>query len=99
MKPSEILKRAEKYLWDGTGLYEGKYTYICCAIREVEREENTDAEFLYNYIDQALNRWASAVNWLMFQPGGIPINDSIYIQAWRLNWMRRMQKYFRSIGE
>ena len=98
MKPSEILKEAEKYLWDG--LDDSLLPiHICFAIGEVEQDKDVDAEFLTDYIEQALEGFGSAAAWLREQPGGIPDTRDVYIQAWRLNWMRRMQKYFRSIGQ
>ena len=108
MKTRDLLKRAEDYLWDGTKLSLHKSDNLCSAIVLASSNNSLHAEVasrkarlaIMNALGDCVfyHRWAVQnghlpLNWDAKQKKWIPI-----IQANRLNWLRELQRQFKSKG-
>lgn len=108
MKTSTLLKRAEKYLWDGRGecpRHTKKHEFICHAVYAAA--EVVPDTFFYNY--QWLSRLIvnrlghnTYTTWAV-KRGLLPewYGDEFWplIQANRLRWLRELQREFKAKGD
>lgn len=109
MKTSTLLKRAEKYLWDGHGERPPpsvKAEFICHALDRVAMDEEAlaalcHAEWLSDLIVDRLGH-TTYTNWAVergllpeqYDAGFCPL-----IQANRLRWLRELQREFKAKGD
>lgn len=106
MKTSELLKRAEKYLWDGVGPRPraSKTNYLCAAVGfaapSMAAANRACREIMRRFHPYGLyTDWAKANghlpgNWRDYQNYWWPA-----IQANRLNWLRELQREYREKGD
>lgn len=106
MKTSTLLKRAEKYLWDGHGErphHSVKAEFICHALDMVAGDEEALAALcrLSELIVDRLGH-TTYTNWAVergllpeqYDAGFCPL-----IQANRLRWLRELQREFKAKGD
>ena len=104
MKTSELLKRAEKYLWVGVGPVKDKVVYLCHVVFDTTPDmaasfgaRDTIMDRIFPHI--SYDKWAVAnghlpIDWWDNRDYWYPI-----IQANRLNWLRELQREFREKGD
>ena len=109
MKTSDLLKRAEDYLWDGTKLSLHKSDNLCGAIVLASSNKSFHARVASRKARRAImkalgdcvfyHRWAVQnghlpLNWYAKQKKWFPI-----LQTNRLNWLRELQRQFKAKGD
>jgi len=111
VKASELLKKAEAHLWDGTGDFmrtdiNVRYS-ICGAVQNTGRGYRLAKRRITDRIMSRLDGSSYAPAWLQLNHPALAARlgrmDSatqiIYIQAWRLNWMRKLAAEFAAEGD
>lgn len=108
MKTSTLLKRAEKYLWDGHGerpLHSVKTEFICHAVYAAAGMVSDTSFYNYQWLSRlivdrlghdAYTGWAVERGLLpeRYDAGFYPL-----IQANRLRWLRELQREFKAKGD
>ena len=109
MKTSTILKRAERYLWDGHGTKRGKSVSLCGALGMASRDKGWEAVLAcahaQAHIMRALCGSVTYANWAVSEKL-LPAHwydepETWYptVQSNRLNWLRELQQKLEFKGD
>ena len=109
MKTSDLLKRAEDYLWDGTKPVLHKSDNLCSAIVLASSNKRFHDRVASRKARRAImkalgdcafyHRWAVKNGHLPIEWHTMPKKWHPIIQANRLNWLRELQRQFKSKGD
>ena len=106
MKPSKILRKAKKLMWDGYGEppdWNGKNQFICNAVVDAV-DDWKDADQITNYIESLLDGDSVEV-WLTKQGYiradlylDLPEKIQVQVQSYRQRWMNHLIKQYEEQG-
>ena len=109
MKTSNLLKRAERFLWNGVGAMNDQTSTLCGALEMASRCRDPDAwqacsqaqaRIMYDlcghviYPSWAVSQKLLPADWYDCRSVWYPT-----IQSNRLNWLRELQKQFKEKGD